>query len=345
MSSRKRVWLAIRVTILSALCLVALAFAVVQSGQWLLRWRAERLRADMRELQSKEGTWKDAQKIMMRWRPWGLGESFCTPQECFFYVRMRDPIDTLIRGDFDGQPRLPFLIWPSQLLGEKFTFVEASLRVNHGIVEESRFRMSFFGQDEGIAIAVSTLDSLDYRSDRWQHPDYYAEKHAWCEACVRFETGFTAFAGKQKIRELTDFNFSCITRWSPCTSEADIMPSAWKLYQEELPRKAPLEKAFNDCKIPLEFFGRESHAIAVADVLSRQGPIAKGDNKGSSARTYALAEEQNSHRLKRKPRRRGLLDWNAGFGSRKTLHFVWGHCRRQRRREYFLARCLRDSPA
>jgi hypothetical protein len=62
------------------------------------------------------------------------------------------------------------------------------------------------------------------------------------------------------------------------------MPSASKLYQEELPRKSAIENAFNECKIPLEFFGRERHAIAVADVLSRQGPAAKADNKGSCAR-------------------------------------------------------------
>ena len=102
--------------------------------------------------------------------------------------------------------------------------------------------MNFFGQDEGMLRAVSTPDALGFESDRWQHPDYYSEKHPGCEGCVLFEVGFTPFAGRDKIRDLTDFNFSCITRWSRCTKEADVMPSAWKLYQEELPRKAALEK-------------------------------------------------------------------------------------------------------
>lgn len=283
MSSRKRVWLAIRVMALSALGLVVLALAIVHAEQWLLRRRAESLLIEMRELQSKESTWQDAQKFMMRWRPWGLGESFCTPRECFFYVRMRDPIDTLIRGDLDRSPRLRFLIWPSQLLGEKFTFVEASLRVKDGMVEESRFRMNFFGQAEGMARSVSTPSALGYEADRWQHSDYYAEEHPGCEGCVLFEAGSTPFAGREKIRELSDFNLSCISRWTPCTTEADVMPSAWKLYQEERPRRAALEKAFNDCEIPLDFYGRERRAIAVADVLSRQGPTPQG-KRGSSAR-------------------------------------------------------------
>lgn len=283
MSSRKSVWLAIRVTVLLALGLVVLAFAIIQAEQWLLRRRAERLLIDVRELQSKEATWPDAQKMIERWRPWGPGESFCTPQACFFHVQMRDPVDALVRGNLDTPPRLRFLIWPSQLLGEKFTFVEASLRVKDGMVEESRFRINFFGQNEGISRSVSTPAALGYEADRWQHPDYYAEKHPGCEGCVLFETGSTPFAGREKIRELSDFNFSCITRWTPCTTEADVMPSGWKLYQEELPRKAVLEKAFTDCEIPLDFYGRERPAIIVADVVSRQGPAIQGD-RGSSAR-------------------------------------------------------------
>jgi hypothetical protein len=196
---------------------------------------------------------------------------------------MRDPIDSLIRGDFDRPPRFRFLVWLSQVLGEKFTFVEASLRVKDGMVEESRFRMNFFGQDEGMARSVSTPVALGYDAERWQHPDYYAEKHLGCDRCVLFETGSTPFAGREKLRELTDFNLSCITRWSPCRTETDLMPSAWKLYQQELPRKSALLKAFRDCDIPLDFYGRETNAIVVADVLSRQGPTPLGD-EGLSAR-------------------------------------------------------------
>jgi hypothetical protein len=274
----------LRVAGVVVLALVAGLAVFVQIQQRILRWRAERLLADMRELQSHKSTWADAQKIMRQWSPWGLGESFCTPEECFFYVRMVDPVDAFLLGNDDRPPKLHWLSWAAQLLGEKFTFIEASLRVNHGIVEESRFRMNFWGQDEGIARAVDDREALDYTPERWPHPDYYAEKHPGCDGCIRFETGFTPLAGPEKIRELTDFNFSCITRWSPCSTEADVMPSAWRLYQEEQPRKDDLRKAFEECKVPLEFFGQENRTIAVADVLSRQGLKRQGGIEDSSAR-------------------------------------------------------------
>ena len=32
---------------------------------------------------------------------------------------------------------------------------------------------------------------------------------------------------------LLDFQFSCITRFSPCLSQADILPEAWKMAEEQ----------------------------------------------------------------------------------------------------------------
>jgi hypothetical protein len=195
-----------------------------------------------------------------------------------------DSLDSLIQGHVERYPNLRLLIWPSQLIGEKYAFVEVSLRVEGGVVEESRFRMNFAGQDEGMARAVNGFAiSDDSRAERLQHPEYYAETHPWCKGCIRFETGFTPLAGREKIRELTDFNFSCITRWSPCTTEAEVMPSAWKLYQEELPGDEALWRALRECRAPLEPIGRENWTIVIADVLSRRGSIQTGDNKGPSA--------------------------------------------------------------
>jgi hypothetical protein len=167
MNSRKWVWHVVRLTMLATVCLIVLAFGVVQGEQWLLRWRAMRLLADMRKLQSHPGTWADAQKIMQRWRPWGLGESFCSTEECFFYVRMVDPVNAFLLENGDRPPKLHWLIWPAQLLGEKFTFIEASLRVNHGVMEERRFRMNFWGQAEGMERAVATFTTGDnFRAER-----------------------------------------------------------------------------------------------------------------------------------------------------------------------------------
>jgi hypothetical protein len=81
-------------------------------------------------------------------------------------------------------------------------------------------------------------------------------------------TSFTPRVSQGKLLQLTDFDLWCITRWSPCANESELMPSAWRQYEAELRRNEDREKAFETCEVPLEFFGREYQEIAVAEVLS-----------------------------------------------------------------------------
>lgn len=244
------------------LAVVAGLVLFVQIQQRILRRRAERLLDDMRELQSYKSTWAEAQKIMTRWRDWGTDQSSCTQQECFFYIQMVDSVDTFIKGHIDRYPRLRLLIWPFQLLGEKFTFIEVSLRVESGLVEESRFRMNFGGQNEGMARAVNWFEISDnFRAERLQHPEYYAEVYPGCPGCIRFETGFTPLAGRDRIRELTDFNLSCITRWSPCTSEADVMPRRGSFIRKNYPAMKPCGRHSGNAELRWSPLGAKTEAL------------------------------------------------------------------------------------
>jgi hypothetical protein len=67
MASRKRWIHALRVTALGTLALIAGLAVIVQAQQRLLRWRAERLLADIREIQMGKSTWVDAQRLMYEW--------------------------------------------------------------------------------------------------------------------------------------------------------------------------------------------------------------------------------------------------------------------------------------
>ena len=54
------------VACLAVLSLVMLAFLLVQFQQNLLRWRAERLMADMHRIRLYQSNWDDAQRLMSR---------------------------------------------------------------------------------------------------------------------------------------------------------------------------------------------------------------------------------------------------------------------------------------
>ena len=70
---------ALRVVCLTSLSFVLLIIAAVQGQQYLLRWRAERLMADMHRIRLYQSTWADAENLMHRWGAWGHFEGTCTP--------------------------------------------------------------------------------------------------------------------------------------------------------------------------------------------------------------------------------------------------------------------------
>jgi len=269
------------------LALVASLAVFVQIQQRILRWRAERLLSDMRELQSHEGTWADAQKIMRRWGEWGAYYNSCTVEHCDYQIAIQGTLSRFIWKHIDHYPSLRLLALPCILSGEKDAYVLATLRIESGIVTRSSFRL--YANDLIVtATAVNNFEPYEFRAERLLHPEYWIGKNGACTGCIKFETGYTPLAGRKKIGELTNFNFSCITRWSPCTTEADIMPTAWKQYQEESARIESWWNAFTECKVPLEFYGSEDYSIAIADVISRQGPMASSGSTDWSARLHII---------------------------------------------------------
>jgi hypothetical protein len=60
----------VRLAVAAVLSLTLIVFLSVQIQQRILRWRAERLMADMHQIRLYQSTWADAQRFMHRW---GLG--------------------------------------------------------------------------------------------------------------------------------------------------------------------------------------------------------------------------------------------------------------------------------
>ncbi len=273
----------LRITGVVVLALIASLAIFVQIQQHILRWRAERLLADIRELQSHKSTWTDAQKIMTNWGAWGSYEGACTAEGCDYTISIQDTVSTFARNHYECYPLMLLLVLPSMLSGEKGAYVEVTLRIKSGIVTESRYEI-MVGNLIGSARAVNGFSPYSARTSRLLHPEYWIGYYGGCTGCIKFETWYTPLAGREKIRELTDFNFSCITRLLPCTTEADIMPTAWKQFQGEESSRQERIDAFQECKVPLEFYGREDETVVVADLISRHGPMPSEDNKEWSAR-------------------------------------------------------------
>jgi len=178
----------LRLTGFALLALIAGLAVFVQIQQRILRWRAERLLADMRELQSHKGTWADAQKIMTRWGTWGAYEGSCTAERCDYRIIIIDTLSTLIWTNVDRYPILRTLSLPCTLMGEKDAFVVATLDIKNGIVEKSSYRLGL-GELFARANAVNEFDPYIAGDQRMLHPEYWVGKNGGCTVCIKFETG------------------------------------------------------------------------------------------------------------------------------------------------------------
>ena len=86
--------------------LVLLLFATVQANQWLLRWRAERLMADMHHIRLYQSTWADAQRLMYRWGAWGHYDGTCTEKDCRYRIVLTDTYSSI-----DSSGTRSLLVW------------------------------------------------------------------------------------------------------------------------------------------------------------------------------------------------------------------------------------------
>ena len=110
MTSRKWAVRIVRLAGVVVVSLVLITFLTVQIQQRMLRWRAERLLADMHQIRLYQSTWADAQRLMHSWGAWGHYDGNCTAASCKYEIEM-DSIDRC-------NPRVPRHAWLDWLLAK-----------------------------------------------------------------------------------------------------------------------------------------------------------------------------------------------------------------------------------
>jgi len=275
---------------------IALAGLIVIQRH-ILRWRAERLLADVRDLELGKSTWADAQRIMMHWGAWGHYDGSCTPQRCSYRIRLQ------------GIECPPCVHDPSEALtlwATRDAFIEGDLEVVDGVVWGKDFVVVLnvsggpFRDEYGYGLLASartvwrTAEFNRYRSAG--HPDYVVGHPGACEGCKSVYSKFTPFADPAEVRGLMDFNLDCLTRLFQCKDQIDIMPSVWRQVLAEdvalkAARKANPRSVYPPTASP-EFLGRDRDNVVLAVVVST-----RIDERGEDPRT--IATFRLDRRLKR----------------------------------------------
>lgn len=283
----------LRVVCVFALALMLFVFFVVQFQQRMLRWRAERLLAEMHQIRLYQSTWTDAQRLMHRWGAWGHYDGSCTAESCKYKIEM-DSI-AFYNPLFSRHAWLDWLLTHDrfnvyQWCGGRGAAFNASFTVHNGTIwREStaigvsvpRRRMQRdIGVDKSLSIGAESYQRLHRTLENWtpfmgsedelaQHPYYKVGRPSGCE--VNCEIGavyYSTHTPPAEIERLTSYDFSCFTRFKPCAELEDLLPAAkeWHLYKEDELKQSSLPE--KPCDIPVWAMARDARYVLAVEALS-----------------------------------------------------------------------------
>jgi len=275
---------------MSLLALILLAVIAIHVQERILRHRAESLLVDIRSLELRKASFADAQAVFQRWKRWASTEGECSEAHCDIRISLQDfPLDLPEKYSWR-------IDWPrhaSMRVGGHPAQVIAEIFVVNGIVWGKSFDVAVlappYSEAGGLAsisdyTVIGTAESRS-RFSHWEwdegayfNPNYSIVVPSACEVCVTAMATFTSYADSKDVNRLTQFDFSCLTRWKTCRMPVDIMPVAWK---EHVADRARMTSATPpECgRDRIDLIGRDSENAAIVDVVvNRDKPV--GDHDG-----------------------------------------------------------------
>ena len=270
-----------------ACSVLAVVLAYVPVQQQILRWRAECLLSDIREIQLGKSDWGDAQRLMRRWGAWGAYDGSCTAEQCIYRIAIQGgfPSHAYYHVLAENQPLPPleccrWMNLPYAWLGGRSDIVIGEFLVRNQIVWGKRFEMmldipvvrnnpeGYEYELKGEATSVSRLP--DHFGWMLRHPDIVVGTPGACHSCKAIYFRFTPYADPDQVRDaMNDFNLDCLIHRTHCFNQGDVMPDTWKRVEAERSLKHDEAMAeLESCRFPLEELGRDSHYAAIAEVVS-----------------------------------------------------------------------------
>jgi hypothetical protein len=225
-----------RQLLLALLFILCIAWVFGEGAQWLLRWRAEKLLADIRALQINRSTSSDAQQLMHNWAQWATPKPGCNPDDCTVQISLIQtlpPILVASSGTHNWLPRL------TDSIGLRSVAARAGLTVEHGVVtskyfgEQTTLPVRDLASTDGFIpyLSVSSAETSHFREivgdSKLAHPNRMAQ-----HLKGYLQVSFSPDEDPSEQSALMNFQFSCITRFRPCESEAEILPEGARMLQE-----------------------------------------------------------------------------------------------------------------
>jgi hypothetical protein len=197
-------------------------------------------------LELRSATYDDAQKLAREWQHYSKVSPGCNSNSCKITITLSDPraYPRLLSWFF--QP--PWLARLVLRTGVRPAGITGEIKVRNGKVWGKHFGIEVYvrdlGRPNGWPLTLMADTSTVYHFAAYGeidpqlriHPDYVIGRPGGCDGpCVLAYARFTPYADPKDVRRLMQINLSCLTRWVPCQTEADILPQPWAQHEGEEP--------------------------------------------------------------------------------------------------------------
>jgi len=264
--------------VIAGLCAIVLILAVaIQVDRHVLRRKAERLLADLKSLEMRKSTYQDAQLVIAHWKDSIHQEGPCQPSRCDVQIALGD-LFTRHHVFLANHQRLAYVFGHvCRFLGARPAMIDGFVRVRKNIVWGKGVNAvvtSHFGRDQNggwfLFSLIGQAQSGSPEPISSLHPEYRIGRPGGCTFCKKAYVIFTPYANPADVRRLMDINFSCLTSWHPCETQADILPTAWNEYtaEKESADNSVPQKCSPDV---IRVLSRESKRVVIGEVTKLAG--------------------------------------------------------------------------
>ena len=267
MSLKRKILRAIAWVIGSLLGILLMLDAAIHFDQYLLRRKAERLLADIQSLELRKSTYADAQRVMDRWKDNVYEDGQCQKDLCDARIYLRD--FAWKHREFLANHKSLVILY--RMLGGRPALVSASLAVRNAVVwqKEIETEIEFPNRrdENGNMIYFTLIGQVG--SGRVVgpalHPEYQRGRPGGCTYCVEGWVTFTPYADPGDVERLMQINLSCLTRWHPCKTREDILPTGWQEVHAD--NSAPLAEPTECGPGMIRVLSREVQRVAIEKII------------------------------------------------------------------------------
>ncbi len=213
--------------------------ATIQGVQYLQRSRAANLLRQLQSVDLRVTTFSDVENVFGRR---ASKSAKCDSASCDYAIQLESPIGwqalfrVLQRLHIPSGPVFHALL----RLGGRPAELDAKIAVRNGLALSKSLKVVVSGQQDrwliGRVESVPRLrrprNSEEFHAELVHYPDYVIGGPGGCTGCVEGDVLFTPHTAGEDVRRLMDFDLSCLTRRIPCSTQADILPSAWAQYED-----------------------------------------------------------------------------------------------------------------